>query len=303
MIIKSLTLKNTIQRFKEINEFFEAVGFELRTDIPDFMVFSFDDFPEEGIMCMKPYQKDFYHITLVLQSKNASITIDEQHYSKKDNIIYFLSPEHIFSWKRDLYIKGFTVFFKPSFLSFYSGTFENDFSFFDLAESNIIELSPSKTEEILEDFQKLYKEFHIPTAYREQILQTSLLALLYKFKGVQEEFSVSEIMPGKKQTLVFKFKNLVNNLFVSCKQVGDYAGKLFVSVNTLNKIVKDLTGKTAKEIINDKVILESKRMLLYTSNDISEIAFTIGFDEPTHFIRFFKSHTQQTPKEYRNQKM
>lgn len=296
-------MKNTIHRFKEINEFFEATGFETRTDIPDFLVFSFEDFPQEGIMSMKSYQKDFYHITLVLKAQDGEITIDDHHYSKKDNVIYFLSTEHIFSWQRDIGIKGFTVFFRPSFLGLYTGSFEKDFSFFDLAEDNLLDLDPSKIEEILGDFQKLYKEFNSSTTYREQILQTLLLALLYKFKGIQEEFSTLEILPSKKQTLVFKFKNLVNNLFITCKQVSDYAVKLFVSANTLNKIVKDMTGKTAKEIINEKVILESKRMLLYTSSDISEIAFTIGFEEPTHFIRFFKAHTLQTPKEYRNRRV
>ncbi|SHG60957.1 Helix-turn-helix domain-containing protein [Flavobacterium fluvii] len=295
-------MRNPIRRFKEINEFFEATGFEMRTDIPDFSVFSFDDFSENGIMSMQPYQKDFYHITLVLNANNAEITIDEQHNTIQENFLYFLSPEHIFSWQRDFDIKGLTVFFKPSFLNFYTGSFEKDFSFFDLADSNIIALSPSKIEEVLEDFKKLYKEFHTPSVYREQILQTLVLTLLYKFKGIQEEFSAEDVLPSKKQTLVFKFKNLVNNLFITYKQVGDYADKLFISANTLNKIVKDLTGKTAKEIINDKVILESKKMLIYTSNDISEIAFTIGFDEPTHFIRFFKTHTQRTPKEYRIQK-
>ena len=296
-------MKNQIRRYKEINEFFETTGFETRTDIPDFLVFSFEDFSEKGLMSMQPYQKDFYHITLVLKGQKGEISIDEQRNTVQENFLYFLSPEHIFSWKRDLNIEGFTLFFKPSFLNFYTGTFEKDFSFFDLAESNMIVLSPSRIKEVLEDFKKLYKEFHTPSAYREQILQTLVLALLYKFKGIQEEFSAQDLLPSKKQTLVFKFKNLVNNLFVTYKQVGDYAKKMFVSANTLNKIVKDLTGKTAKEIINDKVILESKKMLLYTSNDISEIAFSIGFDEPTHFIRFFKAHTLQTPKEYRNQKM
>ena len=295
-------MKNTIRRFKEINEFFETTGFEMRTDIPDFLVFSFDEFPGNGIMSMKPYQKDFYHITLVLNGNNAEITIDEQRNTVQKNFLYFLSTEHIFSWQRDLNIKGFTIFFKPSFLNFYTGNFEKDFSFFDLADSNIIALSPSIIEEVLEDFEKLYKEYRNPNAYREQILQTLVLSLLYKFKGIQEEFSVLDVLPSKKQTLVFRFKNLVNNLFISYKQVGDYADKLYISANTLNKIVKDLTGKTAKEVINEKVILESKKMLLYTSNDISEIAFTIGFEEPTHFIRFFKTHTLQTPKEYRIQK-
>ncbi len=296
-------MKNTLTRFKDINEFFEATGFELRTDIPDFFVFSLNDIPKSGIMSMHPYQKDFYHITLVLKSKKSEITIDEQHNTSQENFLFFLSTEHIYSWKRDFSVKGFTVFFKPSFLNFYTGNFESDFSFFDLADRNIIELSPSKIKEVSEDFEKLYNEFHTSSLYREQILQTQLLSLLYKFKGIQEDFSTLEILPNKRQALVFKFKNLVNNLFITSKQVGDYAGKLFVSVSTLNKIVKDLTGKTAKEIINEKVILESKRMLLYTSNDIAQIAFNIGFDEPTHFIRFFKTHTLQTPKEYRNHKM
>jgi AraC-like DNA-binding protein len=292
-------MKNTIKRYKEINEFFEATGFELQTDMPDFFVFSFSDLPKNGIVSMNPYQKDFYHITLGLKARNSKILIDEQHNSTKENILFFLSTEHIYSWQRDFNIKGYTVFFKPSFLNFYAGNFEIDFPFFDLAESNIIELTEAKTQIVLEDFERLYKEFNSTNAYRNQILQPLLLSLLYKFKGIQEESSSLEIIPNKNQALVFKFKNLVNNLFITSKQVGDYAAKLFVTTNTLNKLVKDITGKTAKEIINEKVILESKRMLLYTSNDIAEIAFNIGFEEPTHFIRFFKTHTLQTPKEYR----
>jgi AraC-like DNA-binding protein len=252
---------------------------------------------------MKPYQKDIYHITLVLNASNSKIWIDEQQNRVKENFLFFMSTEHIYSWQRDLNVLGFTLFFKPSFLNFYAGNFESDFPFFDLADRNIIELSAATTKIVLDDFEKLYKEFYSSNTYREQILQPLLLSLLYKFKGIQEESSALEIVPNQKQSLVFKFKNLVNNLFITYKQVGDYAAKLFVTTSTLNKLVKDITGKTAKEIINEKIILESKRMLLYTSNDIAEIAFNIGYEEPTHFIRFFKTNTHQTPKEYRNNKM
>lgn len=295
-------MKNTIPRFKEINEFFQAIGNDIRTDIPEFFVFSLNEIPKNGIMSMQPYQKDFYHITLVLNAKNSEITIDEQHNSKKNNFLFFLSTDHIYSWHRDFNLKGFTIFFKPSFLKFYTGSFEEDFSFFDLADTNILALSTSKTNEVLVDFENIFQQFNTQSNYREQILQPLLLSLLFKLKGIQEEYTVLESPTSKRQIIVFKFKNLVNNLFISYKQVSDYAEKLFVSSNTLNKIVKDLTGKTAKEIINDRVILESKKMLLYTSSDISQIAFNIGFDEPTHFIRFFKAHTLQTPKEYRIQK-
>ena len=116
-------LKNPIRRYKEINDFFEATGFETRTDLPDFFVFSLDNFSENGMMSMQPYQKDFYHITLVLNGQNAGITIDEQHNTIQENFLFFLSPEHIYSWTRDLNIEGFIIFFKPSFLNFLHGFF------------------------------------------------------------------------------------------------------------------------------------------------------------------------------------
>jgi AraC-like DNA-binding protein len=75
---------------------------------------------------------------------------------------------------------------------------------------------------------------------------------------------------------------------------------LNVSANSLNQAVKEILGKTAKEIISERIIEEAKKQLKYSANDISEIAYNIGFEEPTHFIRFFKKHTACTPKEYKN---
>jgi AraC-like DNA-binding protein len=76
-----------------------------------------------------------------------------------------------------------------------------------------------------------------------------------------------------------------------------------VSANTLNQTAKEVLGKTAKELISEKIIQEAKKLLKYATDDISEIAYYIGFEEPTHFIRFFKKQTSTTPKEYRNSQM
>ena len=131
-------MKNTIIRYKEINSFFEAINSELRTDIPEFCVFPLNKITKNVVLAMKPYQKDFNHITLVLKSKNSGIQIDEQHIQKKDNFLFFLSTKHIYSWQRDQNIKGYTIFFKSSFLNFYAEQFEIDFSFFCLGGKNII---------------------------------------------------------------------------------------------------------------------------------------------------------------------
>ncbi|WP_281612698.1 helix-turn-helix domain-containing protein [Flammeovirga sp. SubArs3] len=292
-------MKNTIKTFKEINEFFETTGFEKRTDIPDFFIFKFDELPKDKSLKMSPYQKDFYQISLILDAKDTSVNINEQTNETLENTLYFLSPSHIFSWQRSIKTTGFNVYFKAEFLNFYSGDFKTEFSLFDLAHKNFLKLSNNETKELIYDFEKLYNEFYTPNSYRIQIIQSFLLSILFKCKSIEEANNNTSKKLSKKEELVFKFQNLVGNSYIKHKKVADYADALNVSANSLNQTVKSITGKTAKEIISVKIIQEAKRQLKYTTDDISEIAYSMGFDEPTHFVRFFKKSTGTTPNEYR----
>jgi AraC family transcriptional regulator, transcriptional activator of pobA len=296
-------LTHKINRFSDINQFFETTGFEKRTDISEFFIFTFDELPKEKSLKMPPYQKDFYQISLILNADQAEIGINEQANKALENTLYFLSPDHVFSWQRNLLTTGFIVYFKADFLNFFNGNFKTEFSFFDLSHSNFLALDPLKSSELAHDFARFYAEFYTPNAYRVQILQSFLLSLLFKCKSLQEASSPQLIKPSKKQDLVFKFQNLVGNCYLTLKHVGDYAQKLFVSANMLNQTVKELTGKTAKEVIADKIIQEAKKLLQYTTDDIAQVAFNLGFEEPTHFIRFFKNQTSMTPKEFRQSKL
>ena len=294
-------MNNRLKRFIEINDFFETTGFEKRTDINEFFIFKFEELPKSGALIMSPYQKDFYQVSLILHSDNAKIGINEQENKTLQNTLYFLSSDHIFSWQRNLNTTGYVVYFKTAFLNFFNGNLKTDFSFFNLSQTNFITVE--NTQDLVCDFEKLYKEFYTPNAYRTQILQSFLLSLLFRCKSLQEDTQISKIIFSKKQELVFKFQNLVANCYLTQKQVGEYANQLFISANTLNQNVKEVTGKSAKEIITEKIIQEAKKLLQYSSDDIAQIAYNMGFAEPTHFIRFFKKQTSITPKEYRNSKL
>jgi AraC family transcriptional regulator, transcriptional activator of pobA len=296
-------LTHTINRFSDINQLFESTGFEKRTDIPEFFIFTFDELPKEKILKMPPYQKDFYQISLIVKAANAQIDINEQHNNALENTLYFLSPDHVFSWQRNTLTTGFIVFFKPSFVHFFNSNAGFDFPFFDLSENNILHLSPEKASALVQDFEKLYQEYYTPNPYRPQILQALLMSVLFKCKSLHDVVSSTHVKVSKQQEMVSKFKNLVKNCFITHKQVGDYAEKLFISINTLNRYMKEQTGKTAKELIDETLVFEAKKRLQYSTDDVAEIAYAIGFDEPTHFIRFFKNQTTTTPKEYRNAKM
>lgn len=80
----------------------------------------------------------------------------------------------------------------------------------------------------------------------------------------------------------------------------DFADQLNIHVNHLNKSVKEVTEKNTTQIIIERIIQEAKTLIRLTNWNISEIAFSLGFKEPTHFNNYFKKATGQTPTQYRN---
>jgi AraC-like DNA-binding protein len=83
------------------------------------------------------------------------------------------------------------------------------------------------------------------------------------------------------------------------KSAKDFAARLSIHVNHLNKVLKENTGKTTTELISDRLIHEAKILLKETDWNISEIAYSLGFEELAHFSNFFKKQTTLTPIAFR----
>lgn len=98
---------------------------------------------------------------------------------------------------------------------------------------------------------------------------------------------------------VMLFKDLLEQHYKNQKQVSYYVKELFISEKRLNQATSKLFGKTSKEIINDRVMLEAKRILAHTNESVKEICYSLGFEEPTNFVKYFKKHSGATPTEFR----
>ena len=93
----------------------------------------------------------------------------------------------------------------------------------------------------------------------------------------------------------------VEEKFLTLHKVNDYADLLAVTPNHLNDTTKKVTGKTALELIQDRLLLEAKRLLLHTEQTAKEISYQLGYNDPSYFTRFFKAQTERTPDDFRRQ--
>ncbi|HOP45052.1 MAG TPA: helix-turn-helix transcriptional regulator, partial [Flavobacteriales bacterium] len=79
----------------------------------------------------------------------------------------------------------------------------------------------------------------------------------------------------------------------------DFAGRLAVQVNHLNKVLNETSGRSTSELINARVLQEARILLKRSGWNVSEIAHALGFKEVSHFSNFFKKHTSVSPSAYR----
>jgi AraC-like DNA-binding protein len=84
------------------------------------------------------------------------------------------------------------------------------------------------------------------------------------------------------------------------RSASDFALRLAVHVNHLNRAIRETTGKTTTDHIAERLLREAKSLLKHTDWNVSEIGYCLGFEEPTHFNNFFKKQTQLTPSSFRN---
>jgi AraC-like DNA-binding protein len=92
---------------------------------------------------------------------------------------------------------------------------------------------------------------------------------------------------------------LINRHYRSMRLPREYAEQLYITPNHLNALCQDLLGKTAGDVIRERVLLEAKRLLTNEQKSVSEIAGELNFPDNSYFSRFFRKYTGQSPEEFR----
>lgn len=163
-----------------------------------------------------------------------------------------------------------------------------------------VELSEENFNYILELFNHIKKEESEKHPFSESIIKTYIqliLAIGSKQKSSIENSIISnEKLPNKNAA---EFQKLLETYFKTEKELSFYSDKLNITNSTLSKAVKKEFAKTPTQLINERIILESKKLLHLTYRSVKEIASELGFADEFYFSRYFKKSVGCSPKNYR----
>lgn len=283
-----------------IYDFLKALGQEKTNTIDDFHITTFSVLNKTAPIGMPPYSKDFYQINFITKAYSSKIRVDDKASGLVNNTLYFVSPQHIYSWKRAEKIEGYLIYFKMDFLNLFKLDFDEEFDgLFSLKEDNLLRLDKSEAEQIENAIKTMRFGYEGEERFRQQQLISNLVSFLYLIKGMKVRKTQQVQTNSKTNKTIKQFRNLVRNRFIAEKSVQYYAEQLSVSPNYLNELSKKERMVSPKRYIQNFILREAKNLLAHTKKDVAEIAFHLGYEEPTHFTRFFKAQTKVTPLAFR----
>lgn len=153
-------------------------------------------------------------------------------------------------------------------------------------------------------FDLLYRifieEFGNKDNVQDEMLRMLLKRLIIKTTRLAKEQHITRELANSQLDVVRKFNVLVDMNFKELKQVSDYAELMNRSPKTLSNLFGTYNQKTPLRIIHERIILEARRLLVYTDHSIKEIAYELGFDEVSHFNKMFKKIMGTSPSEFKN---
>jgi len=237
-----------------------------------------------------------FNALLIIKSGNSTHSIDCKEYLLQAGTILPLVKEQVHFFEKVLNVDGVIITFTDKFIT--ENTSERDlFHFLQLYHSPMLQIDPENLFLLNPYFDLLFREQEAGSSYlKEELMKSIFLSLLIQLKRLTP--LEHTVIDNQRFRDFIHFKQLVTKEFSETHNAKDYANKIGVSYKYLNDISKELSGKTAKAFIDNWLILEIKRYLSEKKYSIKEIAFNTGFEEPTNFIRFFKNHTGETPKDF-----
>jgi AraC family transcriptional regulator, transcriptional activator of pobA len=254
------------------------------------------------------YNRRLYYKISLIKGKNLVEYADKTVMIEKQGIL-FATPKIPYRYTpQNKKQSGYFCVFTKEFLSkSKTGLLIDDFPIYQHTSDFVYQLNDKQYLEIESIFKKMDTELSSDYVFKYDLLRNYVLELIH---------TGQKLKPMETNTVTTNAASRISSLFIELlerqfpiesdvqimqlKAPLDFAKTLGIHINHLNKVLKEATGRNTTEIINGRITEEAKILLKQTQWNISEIAYSLGFDEVAHFSNFFKKHTSLSPLKYRN---
>ena len=247
-----------------------------------------------------PHRHAQLHEVLWLAAGQIDLTIDEATYSLEPNTLCVIGAGRVHGSVASPDVAGILLHFSADFLlSELSEAGSRLFAAYSAAPPRPV-ASAETAARIGGLFERIEEEFTIASREKNELIRHYLHIILLELQ--REAGAAQASQPDDASHVVAsRFAGLVEQHYATKKQVSDYADLLHLTPNYLNVLVKHTTGRSAGQFIRDRVILEAKRLLLFSEASVSEVAYALNYDDVSYFWRLFKKVVHVSPTEFKKQ--
>jgi AraC family transcriptional regulator, transcriptional activator of pobA len=259
---------------------------------------SLEDLTKEAIL-LDAHRDDHYIFFLVVKGKSQAM-VDFHQFALNGNDLFFILPgqvhRYVYASKE---IAGW-------FLAIDAGLIPDEFR--AVLEDPLLAVRPVSPEaQCMEQMGRclaLAYDLNVQpaTGFSKRAvysLLTTFVAMVTNIYAQQRDMPIGKW--SRSQVITRDFRALLTREYKQLKSPGDYAAALHLSLSYLNEAVKETTGCTVTYWIQQEIVLEAKRLLYHSSCSVKEVAYELGYDDPTYFSRLFKKTVNKTPGEFREQ--
>jgi AraC-like DNA-binding protein len=246
-------------------------------------------------------QQNAYSIYWI-QEGSGIYNIDFEQYQFTDNVLFFLSPGQVFTVDSEQIKTAYKLTFARDFYCIQTHDKEvacNGILFNNIYETPFVKPCAKETAKLNFILESLIEEFQQNETAQYDMLQSYLKQFIISAVRVKKE---NHVIKEDTETRLFKdFSLLVEMNYKTLHSVTDYATRLGISPKSITKHFQKLGAKTPSDFIKSRILLEAKRLLIYTDKTVKEIAFDLGFNDPAYFTRFFTKAIFKSPLQFKKE--
>ncbi|MDN5202340.1 AraC family transcriptional regulator [Fulvivirgaceae bacterium BMA10] len=257
-------------------------------------------YPKFPVQTDIPHRHDFYEMCIFYKGEGTH-EIDFSKFPINNYSVHFVTPGQVHLISNHQHAQGYILAFTEEFVALNKKPVEVKIG---ELPSPYLDMNKHEFKFVWNILDAIMHEYSHPGEESEEIIKSYLHILILKSKNLygKTEKTKKKINPNT-NTIFRSFKDLVEKNYRTNQLVNFYADHLNISPSHLNKISKKICGRTAGNFIHDRVILEAKRLLVFSDMTSQEIAYHLMYNDPSYFSRIFKRKTGYSPTRFREIKL